>query len=144
MLLQCNSGAPLRLGISSFSHVQYGTALSRTPRSSRDQYAMSLPLLYCHVDISIHSTEDLLGSYLLDCTVDSRSPNRYLMPSDFERLQSRQEVFIDAIIKTPSLGALVLSLTWTYWWYEEKSMEVDEKQQMMWTAFKLSRRLCFL
>ena len=75
---------------------------------------MSLPLLYCHVDISIHSTEDLLGSYLLDCTVDSRSPNRYLMPSDFERLQSRQEVFIDAIIKTPSLGALVLSLTWTY------------------------------
>ena len=73
--------------------------------------------------------------------VESNSPNRQISPEDFDKLKTRQETFIDTVVKDTSRGNLVLSLTWTYQWYYQNWDETDKEQHKMWKAFKLCGRV---
>lgn len=110
-------------------------------KTSREMYNCALPLLYRHVDISCHNDAGLFLDWRRDRTVENNYPDRYR--SEYERngLQTRQKAFVRAILMTPSRGALVYSLTWTYDLYYVDYDRTYEAQQEMWRAFALLSRV---
>jgi len=77
--------------------------------------------------------------------VEGNSPDRDISDEIYAQLKARQESFVDNIIKPPSRGALVHSLTWTYQsrgYYEGSSyMEIYERRERIWKAFELLDRV---
>jgi hypothetical protein len=138
---QCSSGDLLRLGMFPTSLLTASLTKPHLAQASSGYHTLVLPLLYRHVDISVHNVSGLFPSNHHDCIVDAANPDCYLSPDVFSQLESRQEAFIDAVIRMPSRGSMVLSLTWTYQCYAERCMETDERQQRTWTAFKLLNRV---
>jgi hypothetical protein len=79
-----------------------------------------------------------------DSTVEGNNPDREIPVFTFEKLQDRQERFVETIIGRPLLGTFVLSLTWTYNWYPYREVEYHEEkpdpgQEKMWKAFQLMK-----
>ncbi|KAF7865752.1 hypothetical protein EAF04_005917 [Stromatinia cepivora] len=113
----------------------------RLAQTSHDMCDIALPLLYRHVDISCHNERGLFP-----CTFGSSyskvlADNPYREVAGKKELGRRQSTFCNAIIKKPSLGSLVLSLTWTCNWCKEIVTDFRELNQKVWNTWMLLVRV---
>ncbi|TGO63229.1 hypothetical protein BCON_0014g00180 [Botryotinia convoluta] len=106
--------------------------MSRLSQTSRDMYERTVPIMYRHVNISSHQTTS-------DDLIDLRG-FLYISPQHEDNVR-RQNAFIDTILRLPTLGNFVSSLTWTIFprQYSYKQQCVDHTK--MWEAWKLLVRV---
>ena len=73
---------------------------------------MALPVLYGSIDISLHNDSGLFKGYHPPFMVTAESPERNIMDIEANFI-FKQKLFIDTVLRNPSYGKLVRSLTWT-------------------------------
>lgn len=73
-----------------------------------------LSILYYHVNISCHNDKGLFPSIYQRNMVRGNNPVRKVEDSRMRNLQRRQENFLNTMTQKPTLGLLVLALSWTY------------------------------
>ncbi|KAF7897906.1 uncharacterized protein EAF01_008872 [Botrytis porri] len=106
--------------------------LTRLSQTSRDMYERTVPILYRHVNLSSHRTtsNDLIDLRGFAYTSLQHKDN-----------VKRQNAFIDTILKLPTLGYFVLTLTWTIYPRQCSDNQKCEDNAKMWEAWKLLFRV---
>ncbi|KAJ8068420.1 hypothetical protein OCU04_003978 [Sclerotinia nivalis] len=114
----------------------------RLAQTSHGMCDIALPLLYRHVDISCHNERGLFQSIFGSSYGKVLADNPYREMAGKKELGRRQSTFCNAIIKKPSLGSWVLSLTWTCnWSCWEGVTDLEELNQKVWNAWMLLVRV---
>lgn len=98
---------------------------------------LAVPLIYQNVDLSYHNDAGLFMECHSERMLSGDNPNRALGDL-WEKMLQKQEVFIETIIRRPTYGSYISSLTWTYQWQYE---EPDQRDQRMWKAFQSLTRV---
>lgn len=109
------------------------TLIARTCKSAHEE---SIPIIYSHVDISLHNDSGLFpDAHFSQVLADS--PHRFDFETQ-EKCDERQQMFFDAIKRHPNYGRYVFKLVWTFishWEAEDEERQTTEAP--MWETFKI-------
>ncbi|KAF7944370.1 hypothetical protein EAE96_010767 [Botrytis aclada] len=106
--------------------------ISRLSQTSRHMYELTVPITYRHINLSSHRNDS-------DDLIDLRSFS--VMSPQHENNVRRQNAFIDTILRLPTLGEFVLSLTWTLYPRQCSYQQQRVNHIKMWQAWELLARV---